>query len=102
MSGSVSTRTANRQAERVTASGQLRLPPCCGALPLKSRISRSPATVARRRSAQIALRGLERILGAALAVRERRHARAGAPLGVVEHRAAGVVQPSRSDPLREL
>ena len=52
MSGSVSTRTANRQAERVTASGQLRLPACWAALPAKSRISRSPASTARRRSSR--------------------------------------------------
>ena len=47
MSGSVSTRTANRQAERVTASGQLRLPACWGALPEKSSSSRSPSIAAR-------------------------------------------------------
>ena len=64
MSGSVSTRTANRQAERVTASGQLRLPSCWGALPAKSSSSRSPSTAARRRSTQIAVGRLEHVLGA--------------------------------------
>src|SRR5947208_1128757 len=42
MSGSVSTRTANQHADRVTASGQLRLPSCWSAEPLKSRVSSSP------------------------------------------------------------
>ncbi len=46
MSGSVSTRTANQQALRVTESGQLRLPSCCSAEPVKSSVSSSPATVA--------------------------------------------------------
>ena len=52
MSGSVSTRTANQQAERVTASGQLRLPSCWSAEPVKSRVSSSPAIVAVRRSSR--------------------------------------------------
>ena len=68
MSGSVSTRTANRQAERVTASGQLRLPSCWPALPVKSSVSRSPETTARRRRRRSPSRRLEHVLGLARAV----------------------------------
>ena len=99
MSGSVSTRTANRQAERVTASGQLRLPSCCGALPEKSSVSRSPSTVARRRSGKIAFRRLEHVLGEPLPVRERREARTGPALGVVEHGVGGITQPIGAEAL---
>jgi hypothetical protein len=49
-SGSVRQRTTKRQAETVTASGQLRLPSCCGAVPAKSISSSSPATVTAARS----------------------------------------------------
>ena len=44
-SGSVRQRTTKKHAERVTASGQLRLPSCCGAVPAKSISTSSPAIV---------------------------------------------------------
>ena len=72
MSGSVSTRTANRQAERVTASGQLRLPVVLGgaAGEVEHRAAR-PRRVARRRSTRSPSRRLEHVLGLAHAVGER-------------------------------
>ena len=42
-SGSATTRRTKQHADTVTASGQLRLPPCCGAVPSKSTLTRSPA-----------------------------------------------------------
>src|SRR5204862_105023 len=44
-SGSVRQRTTKKQAERVTASGQFRLPSCCGDVPSKSSSSSSPSIV---------------------------------------------------------
>jgi hypothetical protein len=52
MSGSVSTRTTKKHAERVTASGQLRFPRCCGAVPAKSISTASPAIVTAARIAR--------------------------------------------------
>ena len=68
MSGSVSTRTANRQAASVTASGQLRLPSCWSALPVKSSVSRSPDDDRAQAQAEIAIHRLQYILRPALAV----------------------------------
>ena len=96
MSGSVSTRTANRQAERVTASGQLRLPSCWGALPVKSSVQ--PIAGEHRAQAQleVALRRLEHVRRrCSVAVGQRGQAGAGAPLGVVEHRVGGLAQARR-------
>src|SRR5207253_7868353 len=44
-SGSVTQRTTKKHAERVTASGQLRLPSYCGDVPAKSISTLSPETV---------------------------------------------------------
>ncbi len=93
MSGSVSTRAANRQAERVTASGQLRLPGCWGAL--SGEVEDQPLARDRRAQAQlqIALGRLEHVLCLELAVGQRRQAGARAALGVVEHRAKASRRP---------
>ena len=44
-SGAVKQRTTKYAADRVTESGQLRLPSCCGSVPAKSISTSSPATV---------------------------------------------------------
>ncbi len=93
MSGSVSTRTANRQAERVTASGQLRLPSCCGALPAKSSSSRSPSSDRAQAQQRGRPRGASSTSSASqLAVGQRGQAGARAPLGVVEHGVGRLAQ----------
>ena len=65
MSGSVSTRTANRQAERVTASGQLRLPVVLRRA--AGEVEQQPLAVDDRAQAQheVALGRLEHVLGVA-------------------------------------
>ena len=79
--------------ERVTASGQLRLPSCWPALPVKSSVElvagdRRGAGAARgRRRAPRARRSPSRV-----AVRQRGQARARAPLGVVEHGGGRLAQ----------
>ena len=67
-SGSVRQRTTKKQAERVTASGQLRLPSCCGAVPEKSNSISSPATVTAASQLELAVVGLQDVdrLGAAV------------------------------------
>ena len=102
MSGSVSTRTANRQALRVTASGQLRLPRSCAALPVKSSVSSSPAIVARRRSSRSPSRASSTSRRRERAVGQRGEARAGAALGVVEHLGGRGPQRRGPDARREL
>ena len=102
MSGSVSTRTANRQAELVTASGQLRLPACCGAVPAKSRTSRSPLHERAQAQHEVSLGRLEHVLGLAHAVGQRGEAGTRAALGVVEHRVGRLAQPIGAQPVREL
>ena len=97
---------------RVTASGQLRLPACCGALPVKSRTSavavdgRGAGAARGRRRRPPGRRGRARV-----AVRQRGQAGARAALGVVEHvveraaqrrpaRAAPASSPRRPRPTR--
>ena len=50
MSSDSSTRSAKKHAERVTDSGQLTLPGTASAVPVKSTVSRSPATRTATRS----------------------------------------------------
>ena len=49
-SGSVRQRTTKYAAERVTASGQLRFPGCCGSVPAKSISISSPEIVTAART----------------------------------------------------
>ena len=84
MSGSVRTRIANQHAERVTESGQLRLPPCWAAEPVKSSVSSSPADGRARAELEVALARLEHVGRLARAVGQRGEAGAHAALGVVD------------------
>ena len=103
MSGSVSTRTANRQAERVTASGQLRLPAMLGraAGEVEQQLAR------RRRPRAGAARGRPpapraRPWRGRVASGELGQAGTRAPLGVVEHRVGGLAQALGAEAVREL
>ncbi len=102
MSGSVSTRSANMQAERVTAIGQLRLPSCCGALPEKSSVRRSPLTLACSRSTRSPSRASSTSCAVSVASGSACDAGAHAALGVVEHSRVSFAQPLHADPPREL
>ena len=102
MSGSVSTRTANQQAERVTASGQLRLPSCWSAEPVKSSVSSSPSTVAFRRSSRSPSARLEHVARLARAVLELGEAGAHAALGVVDRLRHRLAQAVGAEPLAQL
>ena len=68
----------------MTGSGQLRLPSCCPADPVKSSASESPARVARSPQLEVAVRGLEHVVRLAYAVLELGEPGAGAPFRVVE------------------
>ena len=69
-SGAVRQRTTKKQAERVTASGQLRLPSCCGAVPAKSISIASPAIVTARGCRAGPASRLEKVGGLVAAVRQ--------------------------------
>ena len=83
----------------MTASGQLRLPSCWSSVPVKSSVSSSPDRVAAQHDAQVALAGLEHVLGAPLAVLQLGQAGAGAALGIVEDLGVGLAQRLDPDPL---
>ena len=102
MSGSVSTRTANRQAERVTASGQLRLPSCWARA--AGEVEDQPLAGDGRAQAQHGGRPRApraRPRRRTLAVGQRGQAGARAPLGVVEHGVGGRAQPLGPEALGE-
>ena len=86
----------------MTASGQLRLPPCCCALPAKSRIEAVAVDGRDEPQLDVALDRLEHVARLARAVGQRRDARPGAPLGVVEHRGGRLAQGVGAEPFGEL
>ena len=101
-SGSVRQRTTKYAAERVTASGQLRLPGCCGAVPAKSIATFSPAIVTAARTTS-SPSGASSDVGSLVApVRELGDRRADSPLRVgveLVHRRRDLLAPP---PLAEL